>query len=132
MDQKVKDTIDMFNADVIGKSSFHRRSRKSGFGDSDTLNTREKIKLEQAKGLMLFVEGEQKKQVVTNVEESPIWSMHHNQEIEHTSLNALPLNGFDEMISLTESGRLWRFPIDNEQGRPNSLLLSTGFCCIKN
>lgn len=28
----------------------------------------------------------------------------------------LPLNGFQEMIMLTEQGRLWKYPIDNEQG----------------
>ena len=28
----------------------------------------------------------------------------------------LPLNGFEESIKLTEEGKLWNFPIDNEQG----------------
>lgn len=28
----------------------------------------------------------------------------------------LPLNGFEEMIQMTEEGRLWRYPIDNEFG----------------
>lgn len=27
-----------------------------------------------------------------------------------------PLNGIEELIRLTEEGKLWRFPIDNEQG----------------
>lgn len=36
----------------------------------------------------------------------------------HMKMNRLqaPLNGFEEMIRLTEEGKLWRFPIDNEQG----------------
>lgn len=28
----------------------------------------------------------------------------------------IPMNGFEELIQLTEEGKLWRFPIDNEQG----------------
>lgn len=28
----------------------------------------------------------------------------------------LPSNGFEEMILLTEQGKLWKYPIDNEQG----------------
>jgi small subunit ribosomal protein S31 len=27
-----------------------------------------------------------------------------------------PINGFDEMIALTNEGKLWKFPINNEQG----------------
>jgi small subunit ribosomal protein S31 len=48
-------------------------------------------------------------------EESPVWSMHHKEEL--TLLQDIPaVNGFDEMIKLTEQGKLWQFPIDNEQG----------------
>lgn len=28
----------------------------------------------------------------------------------------IPINGFEEMIQLTEEGKLWMYPIDNEQG----------------
>ena len=31
----------------------------------------------------------------------------------------LPLNGFEELIMLTDEGKLWHFPIDNEQGIDN-------------
>lgn len=37
-----------------------------------------------------------------------------------------PANGFEEMILWTEQGKLWKFPIDNEQGKlsshPNNLI----------
>lgn len=36
-----------------------------------------------------------------------------NQPIDSSSL---PTNGFDYLIKLTEQGKLWRYPIDNEQG----------------
>jgi small subunit ribosomal protein S31 len=29
-----------------------------------------------------------------------------------------PSNAFEEMIQWTKEGKLWHFPIDNEQGRP--------------
>ena len=31
-------------------------------------------------------------------------------------LNLPPTNAFEEMIQWTNEGKLWRFPIDNEQG----------------
>lgn len=38
-----------------------------------------------------------------------LWShVHHNKP--------MPMNGFEELIRLTEEGKLWHFPIDNEQG----------------
>ena len=43
-----------------------------------------------------------------------MWSMHYDQELK-SAQETLPINGFDEMIMLTNEGKLWRFPIDNEQ-----------------
>jgi small subunit ribosomal protein S31 len=40
--------------------------------------------------------------------------MHYDQELK-SAQETLPINGFDEMIMLTNEGKLWRFPIDNEQ-----------------
>ena len=34
---------------------------------------------------------------------------------EHSYMR-MPTNGFEELIQLTEAGKLWRFPVDNEQG----------------
>lgn len=51
----------------------------------------------------------------TSTQESVIWSMHQEEELK--SAQEIPhLNGFEEMIKLTEEGKLWKFPIDNEQG----------------
>lgn len=43
------------------------------------------------------------------------WNRLLKFEIDSCGLK-LPMNGFEELISLTEQGKLWRFPIDNEQG----------------
>lgn len=41
--------------------------------------------------------------------------MHSDEELK--SAQEIPhLNGFDEMIKLTDEGKLWKFPIDNQQG----------------
>ena len=47
--------------------------------------------------------------------ESPIWERHNDQELI-VAEQIVPLNGFEEMIKLTQEGKLWKFPIDNEQG----------------
>lgn len=33
-----------------------------------------------------------------------------------------PSNYFEKMILWTEQGKIWHFPIDNEQGRPNLIV----------
>ena len=40
--------------------------------------------------------------------------MHYDEELK-SAQETLPINGFDEMIHLTNEGKLWKFPIDNEQ-----------------
>ena len=47
---------------------------------------------------------------------SPIWESHDNNVFK-LLYESPPLNGFDEMIKLTNAGKLWKFPIDNEQGK---------------
>lgn len=39
----------------------------------------------------------------------------HNAEELRCAQEVPSLNGFDELIRLTDEGKLWRFPIDNEQ-----------------
>ena len=46
---------------------------------------------------------------------SPIWENHDNSVFK-LLYQSPPLNGFDEMINLTNEGKIWKFPIDNEQG----------------
>lgn len=47
--------------------------------------------------------------------ESPIWEMHYIEELS-IAQEVPPINGFDEMVTLTNEGKIWNFPIDNEQG----------------
>lgn len=35
---------------------------------------------------------------------------------ENLLTNRMPYNGFEEMIKLTNEGKMWHYPIDNEQG----------------
>lgn len=49
------------------------------------------------------------------VKESPVWSVYHEEKLK-AAKEGLLLNGFDHMIKLTNEGKLWKFPIDNEQG----------------
>ena len=46
--------------------------------------------------------------------ESLIWSNYYDKELKEAQ-EILPNNGFEEMIMLTNEGKLWKFPIDNEQ-----------------
>lgn len=40
----------------------------------------------------------------------------HLLRFEQTKPFVRPLNGLEDLIKLTEEGKLWHFPIDNEQG----------------
>ncbi len=41
-----------------------------------------------------------------------------------------PLNWFDQCIVWTEEGKLWKFPIDNEQGKALKLFSALSLFCI--
>lgn len=45
----------------------------------------------------------------------PMWDKLQNRELEMMRSKA-PENVFDELIQWTEEGKIWNFPIDNEQG----------------
>ena len=34
------------------------------------------------------------------------------------NVESVPTNGFEDLIQLTNEGKIWKFPIDNEQVRP--------------
>jgi small subunit ribosomal protein S31 len=46
----------------------------------------------------------------------PTWSKLEQRELKQ-SVTHPPSNYFEKMIQWTEQGKLWKFPIDNEQGR---------------
>jgi hypothetical protein len=56
----------------------------------------------------------------SETEESPVWYEFFNDQLV-SEIKQMPINGFDEMIAQTDEGRLWKFPIDNEQGKHLSL-----------
>ena len=43
------------------------------------------------------------------------WNMLEERELRLVS-SQVPNNGFEQMIRWTEQGKLWKFPINNEQG----------------
>ena len=49
-------------------------------------------------------------------QESPIWKNYYEEELKNIQVTP-PLNAFEELITLTDQGKIWQFPIDNEQGK---------------
>ncbi|KOC70047.1 28S ribosomal protein S31, mitochondrial, partial [Habropoda laboriosa] len=49
------------------------------------------------------------------VPELKIWNLCEEKELQLIT-TLFPKNGFEEMIQWTQEGKLWKFPIDNEQG----------------
>lgn len=45
-----------------------------------------------------------------------LWYQLDKQGKEIHKLNVPMYNGFDDMIRLTKEGKMWHYPIDNEQG----------------
>lgn len=48
-------------------------------------------------------------------EERSIWDIEEEKQQAELLADTIR-SGFDEMIRLTEEGKLWNYPIDNEQG----------------
>lgn len=46
---------------------------------------------------------------------SDTWDRITKYHLDHSYIQ-LPWNGFQELITLTEQGKLWKYPIDNEMG----------------
>lgn len=44
-----------------------------------------------------------------------LWDVYEREQLEELQA-AAPRNGFEEMIVWTKQGKMWQFPIDNEQG----------------
>lgn len=47
--------------------------------------------------------------------ESKMWKAYREERLKELTI-VPPLNAFEEAIQLTNEGKLWHFPIDNEQG----------------
>lgn len=44
-----------------------------------------------------------------------LWDVYDREQCTIVS-DAPPINAFQEMIQWTKQGKMWKFPIDNEQG----------------
>ena len=54
--------------------------------------------------------------MITETIPMPIgWIEKRAAELEGAQL--FPFNGFEDMIRMTNEGKLWKFPINNEQGK---------------
>ncbi|XP_076317211.1 mitochondrial ribosomal protein S31 isoform X2 [Tachypleus tridentatus] len=62
--------------------------------------------------LNIFLTSDKK---ITDVSNNEILEILQEQELKML-VRQLPRNGFEEMIQLTEQGKLWTFPINNEAG----------------
>lgn len=51
----------------------------------------------------------------SDIPELKIWAALEQRELKALTIHP-PANVFQEMILWTEQGKLWKFPIDNEQG----------------
>lgn len=71
-----------------------------------------KIDLFGAEPLNIF-EAEKLPEPVQN--QNATWQALHDRELR-LAVTHPPANYFQEMILWTEQGKLWKFPIDNEQG----------------
>lgn len=105
----------------------------SAFGDGisgstfrDSTKTQEDHPKESQKRKTLFdrqrlnifyaVKAEDKQDAVTVEGAEPsIWEVEAEKAKKESLVDTIR-NGFDEMIQLTEEGKLWKYPIDNERG----------------
>lgn len=51
----------------------------------------------------------------SDVPKFKMWNTWEKNELQF-SISKYPKNAFQEMIEWTKEGKLWKFPIDNEQG----------------
>jgi hypothetical protein len=58
----------------------------------------------------------------------PVWDAVHAKELQ-LAVTHPPANGFEEMILWTNQGKLWNFPINNEQGNFVLCLYHASFVC---
>lgn len=89
------------------KPNFFRKSYRSVNLDQD-------YKLFQGKGLDIFNTEDTKSQVKHTPVKETLWDVYDREQCTIVS-DAPPINAFQEMIQWTKQGKMWKFPIDNEQ-----------------
>lgn len=119
-----RDEQHKFLRGVVRTESYERRMRPFDFnkivqftGTQEGDRFQMQHRLNGGQGLMMFSD-QTKAEAATMLDhtrESPVWEMHYVDQL--TDMEKIPpINGFEEMIMLTKEGKLWNFPIDNEQG----------------
>lgn len=106
-----------FGGEAKGPSLEGMEEGTGGVEDIQPYQRQRKRTLFDRQRLNIFqpLEDVAEKGVVEIGEEKSIWDI--EEEKQRTELLADTIrSGFDEMIRLTEEGKLWNYPIDNEQG----------------
>ncbi|KAL8575358.1 hypothetical protein ACOMHN_048651 [Nucella lapillus] len=99
----------------------HPRTGGMPAGRQQSYPNREKVKLFQGPGLGIFTSDDTAKapqEKVVEVVAQPkasLWERVQQEQLE-TSSRRPPTNAFEELIQWTQEGKLWQFPINNEQG----------------
>lgn len=101
---KTKSSLKQLDSLLSGMKTVQKKSKNfkyfASFGNSDFFNYATNRKFDQSQLRQLDLQ---------------VWNKLNEDEMKLSYIR-LPLNGFEEMIQLTEEGKLWKFPIDNEQG----------------
>ncbi|XP_006818205.1 small ribosomal subunit protein mS31-like [Saccoglossus kowalevskii] len=115
----IHEVMDLDSDDVMGRDHGNVRSHVQDNVDEETTKhpyrRQRRRTLFDRKRLNIFNPVLDK--IEDQVDEKPIsiWDVEAEKQLH--ALETSPIrNGFDEMIQWTKEGKLWRYPIDNEQG----------------
>lgn len=89
------------------KPNFFRKTYRS-------VNLNQDYKLFQGDGLGIFNTEDAKSQAKHTPMKETLWDV-YDREQRTIVEEASPTNAFEEMIQWTKQGKMWKFPIDNEQ-----------------
>ncbi|XP_071955160.1 uncharacterized protein [Antedon mediterranea] len=95
------DVADMKDYKTTSQNMPYKRQRKRSIFERYRLN--------------IFEPLEKDKNVPTIDTKASIWEIEKQKELRMLTFYSIG-NGFDEMTMLTEEGKLWQYPVNNEQG----------------
>ncbi|CAH0546012.1 unnamed protein product [Brassicogethes aeneus] len=108
--EQVKNILQRFKPSDQNLSSSNQRSQRRQQIPKKTVESSEKIDLFGSAPLGIFT----KKEYIEGVE-NKTWKSLNERELK-LAITHPPANYYQEMILWTEQGKIWKFPIDNEQG----------------
>ncbi|XP_071497755.1 small ribosomal subunit protein mS31-like [Diadema antillarum] len=85
----------------MGRMEPHQRQQKRSLFDRQRLN--------------IFTAASELDRAVETASETSIWEVEQQKQLKALYYSTVR-NGFEEAMKLTEEGKLWKYPIDNEQG----------------